>query len=101
MPVTSDPMFVPRWNLENLGSHNSRSIKDRSARLVSIDFSQLVLPAYQISLKSAILSYEFAKKLVGFIWNNCIPLSKISYNLRSRKEHQTNPAFYSELKTLK
>ena len=31
---------------ENLGSHNSESIKDKRARLVSIHFSQLVLPAY-------------------------------------------------------
>ena len=35
--------------LENLGNHSSESIKDGSARLVSIKISQLVFPAYQIS----------------------------------------------------
>ena len=54
------------WFLENLGSHNSGSIEDGSARLVSIDFSQVVLLAYQISLKFVILIYE---SLVGFIWS--------------------------------
>ena len=47
--------------MENLGSHNSGSIKDRSTRLVSINFSQVVLQAYQISLRIVILRYEFAK----------------------------------------
>ena len=60
MPVSKILVF-----LGNLGSHNSGSIKDRSARLVLIDFSQVFLQAYQISLKSVILSYE---SLVSFIW---------------------------------
>ena len=87
--------------LENLGNHNSGSIKDRTARLVSIDFSQEVLLAYQILLKSVILSYE---SLVGFVWfypyntlTNCdqahVAFSTISFkkidtlNLEFQSEH--------------
>ena len=53
--------------MKNLGSYNSGSIKDRNARLVSINFTQVVLITYQISLKSVILSYE---SLVGLICFN-------------------------------
>ena len=62
--ITKLWQFKNRQYLQNLGSHNSGSMKDRSARLVSINFSQVVLLAYQISLKSVILGYE---SLIGFM----------------------------------
>ena len=72
--------------LENLGNHNSGSINDRCVRVVSIDFSQVVLLAYQILLKSVIFSYE---SLVGFIWfypnSSFYPIYLTKYLIRHLK----------------